>query len=146
MVMADKSIYGLKVLADVEGVFYDKYKHLIGDNFYISVFQVSPSSSGMPQEFCGAGREVWLYVYKVVSTGLSVQAKVLVDSCLRSISITSQNSGAEKQDADFSSVQWQTDGFSIEWFERVDAAGRPLRSTRYVLRDAVFLPHEVLDK
>ncbi|WP_166366840.1 hypothetical protein [Pseudomonas akapageensis] len=144
--MADGSDYGLKLFSDVQGVYYDKSKHQIEGSAYVSVFQVSPSNPGKPEGFCGAGSEVWLYVYKVAGTNLSEQTRVLVSSCLRSISMNSQNSGEDTQDADFSSVQWHAQGFSIEWFENVDAAGRSLSSTKYVLRDNVFLPLEVLNK
>lgn len=146
MEMAGGSAYDLKLFSDVEGVFYDKSKHKIEDDFYVSLFQVSPSSPGKPTGYCGVGSEVWLYVYKVTGIGLSAQTKVLVSSCLRSISMASQNSGEETQDSDFSSMQWHAKGFSIEWFDNVDAAGRPLNSTSYVLRNNVFSPLEVLSK
>lgn len=144
--MADGSVYSLKLFSDVKGVFYDKYKHAIGDKFYVSVFKVSPSSPGKPNGFCGAGTEVWLYVYEATGAELSAKTRVLVSSCLRSISLASQSSGEETQDSDFSSVHWNEQGFSIEWFDHVDAAGRPLSSTNYVVRDNVFSPMEVLSK
>lgn len=146
MAMADGSVYDLKLFPDVNGVFYDKSKHKVEEGFYVSLFQVSSSNSGKPTGFCGAGSEVWLYVYKVTGAELSAQTRVLVSSCLRSISMVSQNSGKGTQDSDFSSVQWNAKGFSIEWFDNVDASGRPLHSTRYVLRDTVFSPLELLNK
>ncbi|MHC8305773.1 hypothetical protein [Pseudomonas sp. PB3P13] len=142
----DGSVYELKLFPDVSGVFYDKSKHLIGDEHYVAVFQVSPSSRVRPNGFCGAGTEIWLYVYKAIGAELNVQTRVLVSSCLRSISLVSQNSGEETQDSDFSSVQWNGQGFSIDWFDNVDVAGRALSSTNYVLRDNIFSPMEILNK
>jgi hypothetical protein len=144
VMMSDGSGYDLTLPADAEGIFYDKYKHQIEGNAYVSVFQVSPSNSDKPDEFCGAGSEVWLSVYKVVGTRLIAQVNVLVSSCLRSISMTSQNTGEENQETDFSSVKWHTAGFSIDWFSNVDSAGRPLSSTSYRLRNTVFSPQEVV--
>ncbi|SDX45827.1 hypothetical protein SAMN05444064_1223 [Pseudomonas syringae] len=146
MGMADGSVYGLRLSPDVEGVFYDGRKHAIGDSSYVSVFQVSPSIPEKPEGFCGAGTEVWLYIYEVAGAELRAKTRILVSSCLRSISLASQRSGEEAQESDFSSVQWNEQGFSIEWFDHVDAAGRPLSSTNYVVRGNVFSPMEVLSK
>ncbi len=144
--MADGSVYEIKLPSDITGVFYDKEKHMIGNNNYVSIFKVSYSNRVNPKKFCGSGTETWLSVYEVVGTELSVRKRVLVNSCLRSILLASQNSGKDLQDSDFSSVQWNAQGFSIEWFDRVDATGRALNSTNYVWRDNVFLPIEVLSK
>jgi len=144
--MADGSYYDLKLSPDVEGVFYDGGKHKIESERYVSLFQVLHSNPNNPTGLCGTGNEVWLYVYKVTGTTLGARERVLVSSCLRSISLASQNSGEAAQDTDFSSVQWNAQGFSIEWFDNVGAAGQPLSSTNYVLRDGVFLRQEVLSK
>jgi len=146
LLMSDGSLIGLKVSPAVKNVFYDRNKHYVNGDPYIAVFQVLASKSRGAASFCGAGREIWLHVYKVISAELSMQKKILVDSCLRPVSMASQNSGEANQDTDFSSVQWRADGFSIEWFVNTDSAGRALSSTRYVLRDAVFSPVEVLSK
>lgn len=130
----------------MKGVFLDREKHPINGDFYISVFEVSPSSPAKPTALCGAGDEVWLTVYKVASETLIAQARVLVSSCLRSISMASQNSGEATQNADFSSMQWTSTGFSIEWFDRVDAAGQAVGLTHYVLQGGVFTPQEVMNQ
>ncbi|MGV8919991.1 MAG: hypothetical protein ACOH2R_19650 [Pseudomonas sp.] len=111
----------------------------------ISVFQVSSSNPGKPTGYCGAGNEVWLYVYKVEGSALIAHERVLVSSCLRSISPASQNTRDEAQDVDFSSVQWNTQGFSIDWFSHVDASGKPLKTTNYVLRGEHFAAQEILE-
>jgi hypothetical protein len=144
--MADGTNYGLKLLSGVGRVFYDKGKHQIAERSYVSLFQVSPSNSARPTGLCGAGSEVWLYVYQVTEATLSEKKRVLVSSCLYSISMLSQNSGEEAQDFDFSSVQWNAQGFSIDWFQNVDAVGQPLDSTNFVLRDDAFLSQDVLSK
>lgn len=146
MEMADGSTYGLELFSDVDGVFFDKNKHLVGGDLYVSVFQVSASNPGRPSGFCGAGKEIWLYIYKVDGDALRVRTRVLVSSCLRSISMASQNAGEEAEDIDFSSVKWSGKGFSIEWFYNVDDVGRALRSTSYVLRDNVFYPMGIISE
>jgi hypothetical protein len=142
--MLDGTKYDLKLNADVEGVFYDRNKHPVEGDQYISLFQVSPSNRAYPTGFCGAGSDIWLYVYQVTGAMLVEKKKILVSSCLRSISMASQNSGEADQDDDFSSVKWTLGGFSIEWFDNVDTAGRPLRLSNFVLHDGNFLQHDVL--
>jgi hypothetical protein len=144
--MADGSLYDLALFPDVAGVFYDRIKHNVHDGLYVSILQVSPSNPDKPLGFCGAGSEVWLYVYKVMGAELGAQARVLVSSCLSLVSLSSQNSGEENQDSNFSSVQWGENGFSIDWFYNIDATGRLLSSTNYIWRDGIFLPREVLSK
>ncbi|MGX1087065.1 hypothetical protein [Pseudomonas sp. AP3_22 TE3818] len=144
--MADGTVYDVKLFSDVGGVFYDRDKHTIGGREYVSLFQVLSSNSARPSGVCGAGNEVWLHVYQVAGAVLNEKIKVLVSSCLRSISLASQNTGDQMQDSDFSSVQWSLKGFSIEWFENVDAAGRPLQFTNFVLREDAFLPQDVLSQ
>jgi hypothetical protein len=146
MRMTDGSVYTLKLPPDVDGMFYDRSKHLLEGQSYVAVFQVLPSNPEKPLGFCGAGSEVWLSVYKIVGAKLDARTKVLVSSCLHSISLVSQNSGEETQDTDFSSVKWDEQGFSIEWFSNADAKGRPLSSTQYRLQEGVFTPLDVLDK
>lgn len=143
---SDGSAYPLKLFPDVEGVFYDNTKHVVNGASYVAVFQVSPSNPGKPMGPCGAGREVWLYVYKVNGAELATNIRVLVDSCFRSISLASQNTGAEKEDSNFSSVQWNNRGFSIQWFNNVDELGRSISSTSYRLGGDTFTPLHVLGK
>lgn len=144
--MEDGSVYDLKVLPKAQGVFYSPVKHAVEGSYYLSLFQVLPSNPRKPEGVCGAGSEVFLYIYKETHTGLDEQVRVLVSSCLRSISMVSQNTGQPNQDTDFSSVQWNTKGFSIEWFSNTDASGRPLSSTHYVLHNNVFSPVDVVSK
>ncbi|WP_433735870.1 hypothetical protein [Pseudomonas putida] len=142
--MADGAIYDIKLMADIEGVFYDREKHPVEGGEYISLFQIHPSNSASSTGLCGVGREIWLYVYQVVDTALIEKKKRLVGSCLRSISMASQNSGDADQDDDFSSVNWNSSGFSIEWFDNVDAAGRSLQRSNFVLHGDHFLQQDVL--
>jgi hypothetical protein len=113
--MADSSAYMLSVPEGVEDVFYDPAKHAVGHQHYVSVFQSSRSSPGNPSGYCGAGREVWLKVYRVDLTELVLRKSLLVSSCLHSISLASQGTGDDQQDTDFSSVQWSAQGVSIVW-------------------------------
>ena len=144
--ITDGTAYDVKLNPDVDGVFYDRNKHELGEDEYVSLFQVSPSNSGNPLGLCGAGSEIWLHVYRITGTALTEITKTLVSSCLRSISMTSQNSGEAMQDQDFSSVQWNLQGFSIEWFEHRDAAGRSLQFSNFVLHDGVFLQQDVVSQ
>ena len=146
LLMADGAAYDVKLNPDVDGVFYDRNKHELGEDEYVSLFQVSPSNSASPLGLCGAGKEIWLHVYRITGTALTQITKTLVSSCLRSISMASQNSGAAMQDQDFSSVQWNLQGFSIEWFEHRDAAGRSLQFSNFVLHDGVFLQQDVVSQ
>jgi hypothetical protein len=144
LAMADGTAYGLNISGEISAVFYDKSKHKVEDDAYVSLFQVLPSNSGNPTGLCGAGSEIWLYVYQVKGAALKEKITVLVSSCLHSISLASQNSGEETQAFDFSSVQWSTHGFSIKWFEKMDAAGQPVSATDFVMRNGVFSPRDVL--
>ncbi|MHA6236029.1 hypothetical protein [Pseudomonas fluorescens group sp. PF-69] len=144
--MTDGTAYDVKLLPSVDGVFYDKRKHELGEIEYVSLFQVSPSNAGNPLGLCGAGNEIWLHVYRITGTALTEITRTLVSSCLHSISMTSQNSGTAMQDQDFSSVQWNLQGFSIEWFEQRDAAGRSLQFSNFVLHDGVFLQQDVVSQ
>lgn len=144
--MTDGTAYDVKLHLGVDGVFYDKRKHELGESEYVSLFQVSPSKSGSPLGLCGAGNEIWLHVYRITGTALTEITRTLVSSCLHSISMASQNSGTAMQDQDFSSVQWNLQGFSIEWFEQRDAAGRSLQFSNFVLHDGVFLQQDVVSQ
>lgn len=136
--MDDGSVYGLKRLSGVNTIFYDSQKHPVGQGDYISVFKVMASNSLRPTGFCGAGSEVWLHVYVVVGAELKESIKVLVSSCLSSFSLASLNTGKPMQEADFSSIRWLDNGFSIEWFNKRNAAGDSIGSTRYGIHDATF--------
>ena len=144
--MADSSNYRVELLIDVEAVLYDNDKHKAGEGEYVSLFQILPSNAAHPTGLCGAGSEVWLYVYQVKSADLVEKTKVLVSSCLRSISMESQNSGAQQQDLDFSSVRWTSEGFSIQWFSYVGADGRSLQRSNFVLHEGAFLRQDELSQ
>jgi hypothetical protein len=146
LLMADGAAYDMKLHSDVSGVFYDRNKHELGEGEYVSLFQVLPSNTENPVGLCGAGNEIWLHVYRITGAALAEMTRILVSSCLRSISMASQNSGEEMQDHDFSSVQWNLHGFSIEWFDNLDAAGRSLQLSNFVLCEGAFLQQDVLSQ
>ncbi|NUT78860.1 hypothetical protein HNO86_27845 [Pseudomonas sp. C1C7] len=143
--MANGAAYDLKVPSDISGVFYDRDMHVVGQGNYISLFGLSPSNSAASTGFCGAGSEVQLFVYQVIEEDLIEKENVLVSSCLRSVSLKSQNSGQATQDQDFFSVKWSAQGFSIDWFENVDRAGQSLSTTHFVLRDGSFVRQDVVE-
>lgn len=144
--MNDGGVFRVKLSPRVSGVFYDMEKHAIASALYVSLLEVSPSNAVNPLGGCGAGSEIKLQVYKINGANLELAENVLVSSCLRSISLSSQNSGSKHQDSDFSSVQWNEHGFSIDWFSYVNAAGRPSNRTDYVLQGDEFLPEETLSQ
>lgn len=144
MELADGSVYELELDSEISGVFYDKNKHLVAGNYYVSTFHVLPSPPIGLKSFCGAGAEVVLFVYKATRTKLTLHAIAHVSSCLRSFSLASQNSGQEAQEFDFSSVRWEDYGFSIEWFGKVDDEGRPLRVTNYFFIEDHIFTDEIL--
>ncbi|MDH4653353.1 MULTISPECIES: hypothetical protein [unclassified Pseudomonas] len=146
LAFTDGSSYDLKLFPDVDGVFLDGNKHEINGESYISVFQVSPSNPGSPTKYCGAGSEVWLYVYKVSGAELKVQTRVLVSSCLRSLSMDWLDGDVQQDNADFSAVQWNEEGFSIRWLYNVDNSERSISSTIYVLRNKVFSAQNILSE
>lgn len=143
--MADKSVYSLTMQPGAHSIAYDKHKHMFDGKTYIAVFQASASNPGKPMGFCGAGSETWLYVYAVDRAQLFEKLKVQVGSCLQSFSLASQNTGEPDQAFDFSSVQWTPEGFSIDWFNKSDAAGRAINTTRYTARGAAFIPFDVVN-
>lgn len=132
--------YVVGVPVGVKGAYFDGELHRVGDKDYLSIFQVVASNSMRPDGFCGSGNEIWLQLYESSS---EVSSRILVSSCLYSISLASQNSGLEGLDNDFSSVKWDDYGFSIEWFERVDSVGRAVALTRYRLCGDTFCPSDV---
>ncbi|MBA6096443.1 hypothetical protein H4C80_04690 [Pseudomonas juntendi] len=131
-----------KVPVEVRGVFFDGVQHCVGGNGYISVLQVSDSNPGNPEGGCGSGAEVWLQIMR--SNG-EMSSRILVSSCLESISLASQNSGLEEQENDFSSIEWNKDGFSVGWFGRKDSYGRSLSSTHYRECGELFCASDVLE-
>lgn len=134
--------YNLKLSSSTVGIYLDDNRHRIQGRDYISLLQVSYSNPETPEGRCGAGREVWLLVFEEKESKLEERLKVLVSSCLHSILLASQNTGEEDQDNDFSSVRWNADGISVDWFQNVDSAGRLLARTNYLVRDAIFLTND----
>lgn len=143
LTLVDGASFVLPLDAHVEGIYLDERKHKIGNSVFLSIFQVSSSSPSKPMGLCGSGREVRLHVYELRSHSLREKYEVLVGSCINNISIVSQNSGKAEQDGDFSSVVWSEQGFTIEWFSNRDVTGRPLQSTKYILKNGFFIPQDV---
>lgn len=135
--------YVLSVPVGVKGVYFDGDLHRVDEKEYLSIFQVSASNPERPDGSCGSGDEVWLQLYESLS---KVSSRILVSSCLHSISLASQNSGQEGQDNDYSSVKWDDYGFSIEWFGRVDSFGRVVSLTRYRLCGDSFCASDLFQK
>lgn len=137
-------VHRLRLSETAEGIYYDGRLHPVLGKGFVSFFEVVPSTPGGSTSFCGAGQEVWLVVYERGTTALRQQVRELVSSCLRNISLASQNSGLASQDTDFSSVQWNSEGFSIAWFYKVDGTGRRLGSTEYRWRGQGFAQRDLL--
>lgn len=135
--------YVLSVPMGIKGVYFDGDLHRVGEKEYLSIFQVSASNPLRPDGFCGSGDEVWLQLYESSS---KISSRILVSSCLHSISLASQNSGQEGQDNDYSSVKWDEYGFSIEWFGRVDSFGRVVSLTSYRLCGDSFCGSDLFQK
>lgn len=132
----------IRVPVEVKGVFFDGMQHSVGMHGYFSVFQVADSNPGDPEGVCGSGNEVWLQLMRING---QLSSRILVSSCLESFSLISQNTGMEGQDNDFSSIEWNGDGFSIEWFYKKDSCGRLLKSTTYRECGALFCALNMLE-
>lgn len=65
-------------------------------------------------------------MFEETESKLEERLKALVSSCLHSILLASQSTGEEDQDADFSSVRWNANGISIDWFQNRRSEGRSL--------------------
>lgn len=144
--MTDRTEFKVAPFADRDTVLYDRNRRAVDGAEFISLFRISPSNPNKPMGFCGAGNEVWLHVYRVAGVTLTEVINTVISSCLHSISMASQNSGTDTQDDDFSSVRWSSSGFSIDWFERVDAAGNSLKRSDFFLHEGIFLQQEIFNK
>lgn len=131
---------------NVTNLFFDIEKHSIEGGEYVSFYKVLPSNPKNPMGFCGAGVEIWLYIYLVYDEALIEVLSTLVSSCLHSFSIESHSSGEAQQDYDFSSVRWNDRGFAIQWFSFADAAGRSIQRSDFVLSDRAFERRDVVHK
>jgi hypothetical protein len=86
---------------------------------------------------CGAGREIELFVYELIPPKPVERGRILISSCLETVSLASQNSGSPESESDFSSVVWQHDGFTITWW---GAGSDGKGSSHYALRNGRFVP------
>jgi len=141
---SDGDAHRLHVPPGVQDAFYDPVKHRMDGNDYVLVFQRARSVVNRPLQACGAGTEVRLSVYQVSTGSLKERGSLLISSCLRTVSLQSQNSGSTQQDTDYSSVYWTAGGFSIDWFNQLNAAGQPISTTHYALQQGMFVPLEVI--
>lgn len=85
---------------------------------YVLVVVNSPSSSN-PMGFCGAGEEGMLYVLRIRGTQADPRFAVPVQSCLKSISLATENNNKSP----YLAITW-TDapaGIKIEWQHYGDA-------------------------
>lgn len=132
-------ILDLPLSPEVEGTYYDTAIHQLKGEKFFMIFSVSPSNPEKPTGYCGAGHEIWLYVYRVYGRTLAERAKILAISCQHSFSLASQNSGGADVDYDFSSVQWNEQGFTVYWFNKVNESGQAIKSTSYTLHENAFV-------
>ncbi|ENB4168739.1 MULTISPECIES: hypothetical protein [Stenotrophomonas] len=133
----DDLLGGVTLAPSATGVFVDARVHRIGEKRFRALYQVFDSNASNPMGRCGAGREIHLFVYELTLPKPIERGRVLISSCLETLSLASQNSGRLHSESDFSSVIWQGDGFTIEWWgirHRGDA------SSRYALRNGHFVP------
>lgn len=133
-------------LINVNNLFFDIERHSVEGGEYVSFYKVLPSNSKRPMGFCGAGVEIWLYIYLVYDEALIEVLGALISSCLNSFSIESHSSGEAQRDYDFSSVRWNDRGFAIQWFNFTDAAGRSIQRSDFVLSDRAFERRDVVHK
>ncbi|MEW7312423.1 hypothetical protein AB1E22_06810 [Buttiauxella gaviniae] len=98
---------------------------------YLAIFYNKHSNLEKPEGFCGAGFELWLYIYKIYDHKVDVIGKVLAGSCKKSFSMASLESGFSNDDKDYSSFKWNKSGFSIEWFLKKDERGSSISKTFY---------------
>ncbi|MBK0013731.1 hypothetical protein IAE56_15250 [Stenotrophomonas sp. S41] len=119
------------------GAFVDTRVHMIGNRRFRALYQVFDSNPENRMGRCGAGREVHLHVYELTPTRPVERGAVLVSSCLQTLALASQDSGAPDSESDFSSVIWTKDGFTVEWW----GDGPEGRATsHYALRNGQFGP------
>lgn len=90
-----------------DGKFYDVYGYK-----YMVVFNAFPSNKNNPSGFCGAGNEIYAYIYQV-SERLHLIGNILVSSCKSNIFLKSQDDSGD--DNNFASFTWTDSGFKIDW-------------------------------
>ncbi|MFB5854220.1 hypothetical protein WAB97_000030 [Stenotrophomonas maltophilia] len=133
----DAALGGVTLAPAATGVFVDTRVHRIGEKRFRALYQVFDSNASSPTGRCGAGREIHLFVYELTLPKPIERGRVLISSCLETLSLASQNSGRPHSESDFSSVIWQGDGFTIEWWG-IGPGGDASR--RYALRNGHFVP------
>ncbi|EDW1644261.1 hypothetical protein EK69_004572 [Salmonella enterica subsp. enterica] len=111
----------------------DTFKKIKSDT-YFAVFQKEPSNPEYPEGFCGSGMELWLHVYKLNKSGVSLTGVILASSCKESFAMASLESGSPGSDSDYSSFKWSDVGFSIEWFSKIDKYGKNISKTFYFIK------------
>ncbi|TFZ45738.1 hypothetical protein E5C33_09705 [Stenotrophomonas maltophilia] len=133
----DDLLGGVTLAPAATGAFVDTRVHRIGEKRFRALYQVFDSNASNPMGRCGAGREIYLFVYELTLPKPIERGRVLISSCLETLSLASQNSGRPHSESDFSSVIWQDDGFSIEWWG-IGPGGNA--SSHYALRNGHFVP------
>ncbi|MFL6958526.1 hypothetical protein ACJ7C5_12245 [Nocardiopsis yanglingensis] len=133
----DAVLGGVTLAPAATGAFVDTRVHRIGEKRFRALYQVFNSNASNPMGLCGAGREIHLFVYELTPPKPIERGRVLISSCLETLSLASQNSGRPHSESDFSSVIWQGDGFTIEWWG-IGPGGDA--SSHYALRNDHFVP------
>lgn len=133
----DAVLGGVTLAPAAAGAFVDTRVHRIGEKRFRALYLVFDSNASNPMGRCGAGREIELFVYELIPPKPVERGRILISSCLETVSLASQNSGSPESESDFSSVVWQNDGFTITWWgARPDGKA----SSHYALRNGRFFP------
>lgn len=127
---------GVTLAPSATGAFVDTRVHMLGNKRFRALYQVFDSNPSNPTGRCGAGREIHLFVYELTRPKPIKRGSVVISSCLETVSLASLNSGSPGSESDFSSVTWQDDGFTIEWWG-IGPGGNA--SSHYALRDGWFV-------
>ncbi|UWU58762.1 hypothetical protein NDR96_07800 [Stenotrophomonas maltophilia] len=133
----DPEMVGVRLEPTARGAFLDTRAHRIGARRFRALYQVFDSNADNPMGLCGAGREIHLFVYEVMPLEPVERGRIRISSCLEALSLASQNSGRPHSESDFSSVIWQGDGITIEWWG-IGPGGDA--SSHYTLRNDHFVP------
>lgn len=133
----DAVLSGVTLAPSATGAFVDTRVHMLGNKRFRALYQVFDSNASNPTGRCGAGREIHLFVYELTRPKPIERGSAVISSCLETVSLASQNAGSPGSESDFSSVTWQDDGFTIEWWG-IGPGGSA--SSHYVLRDGWFVP------
>lgn len=127
---------GVTLAPSATGAFVDTRVHMLGNKRFRALYQVFDSNPSNPTGRCGAGREIHLFVYELTRPKPIERGSMVISSCLETVSLVSQNSGSPGSESDFSSVTWQHDGFTIEWWGNGPEGNA---SSHYALRDGRFV-------